>query len=91
MAWDRPQWVRQLGKSLNDISAGVATDGEGNVYITGYTSGSLGGANEGDYDAFVAKYSTDGTLLWKQQLGTSDRDFAWASRPTATEMSISRE
>ncbi len=75
MAWNSPQWVRQLGTSENDASGGVATDGDGNVYVSGDTSGSLGGPYQGGYDdAWVAKYSADGALLWKRQLGTSEDD-----------------
>jgi DNA-binding protein HU-beta len=37
MAWDRSQWVRQLGTSESDISYGVAADSENNVYISGST------------------------------------------------------
>jgi hypothetical protein len=37
---------------------GVATDGDGNVYVSGWTYGSLGGAKQGGGDAFVAKCST---------------------------------
>jgi hypothetical protein len=36
----------------------VATDAAGNVYLVGATDGSLGGANRGGYDAWLAKYST---------------------------------
>ena len=39
-----------------DASRGVSADGLGNVYISGYTGGDLGGPNAGDIDAFVAKY-----------------------------------
>ncbi len=46
----------------------------GNVYIAGYTDGSLGGPNAGGQDAFVAKYDASGTLGWTRQLGTSDYD-----------------
>jgi Beta-propeller repeat len=33
-------WTRQLGTSEGDSSSGVATDGEGNVYISAQTEGS---------------------------------------------------
>ncbi len=52
------RWKRQLGTSEQDWSAGVATDDDGNIYISGKTGGSLGGASEGIDDAFVAKYFT---------------------------------
>ncbi|MFM6517989.1 MAG: beta strand repeat-containing protein, partial [Microcystis panniformis] len=67
-------WKAQLGTSTYDGSNGVATDSDGNVYLTGDTGGSLGGTNAGSYDAWVAKYSSSGQLLWKAQLGTSAYD-----------------
>ena len=36
----------------------MAADGAGNAWVSGFTDGSLGGPNAGDYDAFVAKFST---------------------------------
>lgn len=47
---------------------------EKNVYISGSTGGSLGGANQGDYDTWVAKYNSAGALVWKKQLGTFSSD-----------------
>ncbi len=64
-------WIRQAGTAGTDIAQGVAVDGAGNVYITGSTSGSLGGPNAGDYDSFLAKYSPSGTLLWLRQNGSA--------------------
>ncbi len=52
----------------------MSTDGLGNVYISGWTTGSLDGANAGEFDAFVAKYDAAGNLQWTQQLGTSSDD-----------------
>jgi hypothetical protein len=50
----------------------VASDGDGNVYIAGYTAGP-----EEQTDAWLAKYSAAGALRWKRQLGTSYFDPAW--------------
>lgn len=69
-------WTRQLGSASQDYARGVAADPWGNVYLGGYTDGSLGGANQGSYDAWVAKYDSAGTLLWTQQLGGASGDFA---------------
>jgi hypothetical protein len=41
------EWIEQLGTSGSEIGYGVSADGLGNVYISGYTSGSLGGTNAG--------------------------------------------
>jgi hypothetical protein len=76
LAWDQPQWVRQLGTSETDAASGVATDGKGSVYIAGSTTGSLGGASRGNDDAWLAKYSAAGALRWKRQLGTAALDVA---------------
>lgn len=65
------QWSRQLGTSTTDASRGVSADGLGNVYISGYTGGSLGGPNAGSSDAFVSKYDAAGTLQWTRQVGSS--------------------
>jgi Beta-propeller repeat len=57
LAGDQLQWVRQLGTPHDDVATGVATDGDGNVYIAGFTNGPLGGRHEGFlFDAWVAKY-----------------------------------
>ena len=69
-------WTTRLGTASDDKARGVAVDGSGNAYITGYTNGSLGGTNQGQWDAFLAKYSSTGGLLWKTQLGTPRDDYA---------------
>ena len=69
-------WTRQLGTSENDYSYSVALDASGNAFISGRTYGSLGGANKGSTDAFLAKYDPAGNLLWTEQLGTSSLDYS---------------
>jgi hypothetical protein len=64
-------WKRQLGTNGVDSPRSVAIDSNGNVYIAGATTGDLASANQGGVDAFVAKYTSNGTLLWKKQLGTN--------------------
>ncbi|AFY80093.1 Ig-like domain-containing protein [Oscillatoria acuminata] len=72
------QWVKQLGSSSNDYSESITVDGAGNLYITGYTEGNLGGTNAGAYDAWVAKYDSSGTQQWVHQLGTPGMDSAYS-------------
>ncbi len=69
------EWVRMLGTSTEDSVRAVATDGT-SFFAAGSTAGSLGGSHAGLKDAFVAKYSGTGTLLWVRQLGTSAEDLA---------------
>ncbi len=51
------EWQRQLGTSSYDSSWGVATDSNGNVYISGDTSDSWQERHQGERDAWVDKYS----------------------------------
>ncbi len=71
-------WRRQIGTSSGDISWSVAVDAAGNAYISGYTRGSLGGTNAGNYDAFLSKFDASGNELWSEQIGTSSYDYSFA-------------
>jgi uncharacterized repeat protein (TIGR01451 family) len=58
--------------SLSGYINGIAVDGSGNVYVTGYSSSTWGTpvrAYSGDWDAFAAKLSSEGTLIWNTFLG----------------------
>ena len=66
------QWTRQLGSSGVDVGRGVVTDSTGDVYVAGYTGGSLdGNTSAGATDAFITKYLADGTKQWTKQFGSS--------------------
>ncbi len=50
------RWATQIGTGALDAPVGGITgDSHGNLYITGRTTGSLGGPNAGNQDAFVIK------------------------------------
>ncbi|MDF5736293.1 MULTISPECIES: SBBP repeat-containing protein [unclassified Nostoc] len=63
--------IQQLGTTGNDLSLATGTDSAGNVYISGTTTGSLFGTNQGFGDAWVAKYDTNGNQVWGKQFGSS--------------------
>ncbi|MBX3432380.1 MAG: SBBP repeat-containing protein [Pirellulales bacterium] len=74
-------WTRQIGSIYDDWSwtqAGnsVSADGNGFVYASGSTDGSIGGPNAGGSDGFLARYDGSGTLLWTAQFGTAAGDAA---------------
>ena len=69
------QWTQQFGTSTNDYANGITSDPSGNVYVTGYTDGSLNNTNAGENDAFVIKYNESGVKQWTQQFGTSTDDY----------------
>jgi hypothetical protein len=68
------QWTRQFGTSRSDEGFGVAVDIDGNAYLTGTTSGSLGGTSAGYDDVFVRAYAANGNVLWSLQFGSSGWD-----------------
>ncbi|HZH77784.1 MAG TPA: SBBP repeat-containing protein, partial [Archangium sp.] len=76
----------------DEQARGVAADAEGNVYVTGFTSGALdGNTHAGLQDLFLVKYDAAGVKQWTRQLGTSGRDVAQAvatSRRTTGEVEI---
>ena len=68
------QWATSIGGTRTEHGRGIATDSGGNVYVTGYYSGSsitIGSTiltNAGSNDAFVAKYDTSGTFQWAESI-----------------------
>ncbi len=76
-------WAKKAGGTSNDNSLGIAVDGSGNCYVTGYCGTATFGAGEtnettltpvGNYDIFVAKYNNSGALLWVKSAGGTGTD-----------------
>ena len=71
-------WAKQLGGTSGDQSNGIAVDGSGNVFTTGYFRGTAdfdpsGGVTNltsaGFEDIFVSKLDSAGNFVWARQLG----------------------
>lgn len=64
-------YTKQFGVSgQNSYGQAVCVDGNGNVYITGYTTGGLDGNSQtGNIDVFIAKYDALGNKQFIRQLG----------------------
>ncbi len=57
------QWTQQSGSNSGDYGYGTAVDSSDNIYITGSTSGGIGGnTNDGGSDIFLVKYNSSGVL-----------------------------
>ena len=69
-------WTTQFGSTQFDQPTGVATDGLGNVLVSGVTGGAIEGTSAGGNDAFIAKFDSSGTQTWSDQFGTSENDSA---------------
>lgn len=82
-ATGKPIWQTGFGGMGIDAPRGVAVGSDGSVYVCGYFDGEInfGGTigkkpSEGGSDAFVAKLSPDGKLLWAQTWGSKRDDAA---------------
>ena len=69
----RVLWGRQFGSSAFDTALGAAADAAGNVYVGGYTEGSLGDPR-GGVDGFLRKYNPRGAVVWTRGYGGPNRD-----------------
>ena len=68
-------WTRQWGTAFEDWGDGVAVSSAGDVYVSGYTQGSLEGqSHNGLGDAFLTRLDASGTRLWTRQWGTAFED-----------------
>lgn len=70
-------WQQQLGTPEDDRAVGAGIDGSGNVYVAGYTNGSLGGPAVGEQNGWVAKYDPAGGQRWVRQFGRDLSDEFW--------------
>jgi len=68
---DKQLWVKQYGTEKFDSANDVVLDSEGNIYIAGYTDGSLDGTTVADSsDVFIMKLDNNGDQLWIRQYGS---------------------
>jgi hypothetical protein len=92
-------WTKGAGGTAYDASQDAATDGSGNIFITGYfhspsvTFGTitLTLGNTSDYDMFIAKYSPSGTALWAKSAGAPPTGSSHKSVSAGINYSIAHE
>ena len=70
--------VFKIGSTDHDEAQGIARDSQGNIYLSGNFEGTVDfdpSSNEvnltavGKYDAYLAKYDSDGNLIWVISIG----------------------
>jgi len=83
------QWATYFGGPGNEVYGGIATDRYGNIYISGNTTSYSGIATNGSYqntsqgsDAFLAKFTPNGSLSWATYFGG---DFTTAANGVSTD------
>lgn len=75
-------WAKSLGSTSIDQAKSMTVDVGGNSYVAGFFSGTIPLGNStvissgGQRDIFLARYGSDGTLLWAKGIGGPGDDEA---------------
>ncbi len=81
------RWATYYGGSGIDEAYGMVYDGSGNIYLSGITTSSSGIATPGTHqaafgggvgDAFLARFSSSGSMIWGTYYGGSGSDISTA-------------
>src|SRR5690606_29218543 len=72
-------WATRFGGPDSETGRSLAIDGEGNLVATGYVRGHTRFAEGYEHraegtDAYVARFSPDGSLLWARSFGGAGED-----------------
>jgi hypothetical protein len=77
-------WAKRAGGTTSDEAYSVAVDTSGNVFVAGIFHsttiifGSTTLTNAGNYDIFLAKYDSNGNVLWAKRAGGAGLDRAYS-------------
>jgi Beta-propeller repeat len=71
-------WTNQIGSAGDEYVMDACSDGQGGIYVCGYTNGDLFGLSAGVNDVFVCRADRDGTILFGTQFGTPENEFGVA-------------
>jgi len=72
-------WSALFGSTEVDESFGITCDSAGNVFVTGWCSGSVeGNPYLANGDNILAKYDTNGVRQWLRQWGTWNKDTGYS-------------
>lgn len=70
-------WTRQVAPYGADGGQALTVDGDGNIFVAGFTYGAMAGqVSAGGKDAYLTKLSASGALVYNQQFGTAATDTA---------------
>lgn len=75
-------WATLFGGEKTDVLTGITTDKNNNVYIVGVTNSLTGISTTnamqverlGEIDMFIAKFNTNGEIIWSTYYGNSEND-----------------
>jgi hypothetical protein len=71
---------QQFGTDKDEYTLNHVIDINGNVYVSGKTTGIMNGENFGKNDGFIMKIDSLGEKVWSRQFGTSEEeDTQWSA------------
>jgi len=79
-------WAKSIGGASTDIGYGIAVDGAGNVYTSGYFEstadfdpgpGTTDLTSAGGKDIFVSKLEGSGNYVWAKSMGGTSDDYGY--------------
>ncbi|MBD2078274.1 DUF4347 domain-containing protein [Phormidium sp. FACHB-592] len=78
-------WAKRMGSISGDYASGINVDVSGNIYTTGYYSGTVDfdpgtsttnlTSTRGSFDIFVNKLDASGNFVWAKGMGSGSDDF----------------
>ncbi len=77
-------WAKRIGGSGIEVANSIATDFHGNVYLAGYFASSTISfdtiilTNTGSDDIFLAKYDSNGNVLWAKSATGNNSDIGYS-------------
>jgi gliding motility-associated-like protein len=85
------EWVKQMGGPLNDGGKDIAIDASGNIYTTGYFTGtadfdpgpavfSLTAPLSSEEDIFITKFDANGNFIWAKQFSGNFLDVSYSMK-----------
>ena len=70
-------WTKSYATTNTEVGSYPSVGSDGSIYLTGATNGTFFGVpSTGGYDAYITKYSSDGTQVWAKLFGTSTTEFS---------------
>jgi hypothetical protein len=73
-------WGKQFGSTGSEYALNHVVDVNGNIYISGKTTGDMDGKNLGKNDGFITKIDSSGVTIWTRQFGSDgDEDIQWSA------------
>jgi hypothetical protein len=73
-------WGKQSGTNKEEYVLNHVSDQNGNIYVSGKTTGAFDKQNFGRNDGFITKIDSLGNTIWSKQFGTTmEEDILWSS------------